>query len=104
MSLFFQHQINSVTRIDYCMAGFRALIVRLLPSLPLLAMTRLEKKLSAGTPLTPAEIDDVFRELSDVEDRLIHFTRADLASAARTEQIAIEFEAAGIIHPEQEAA
>ena len=94
---------NAYARIDHCLAGYRQLIERLLPAQETTAAARLERRLATGTPLTVADIDAVFRELAQAEDGLIHFTPAELASAARTEEIAIELEAAGIIQ-QQEAA
>lgn len=80
-------------RIDYCIAGFRALIVRLFADLDTPAMFRIQRRLSAGVLISTSDIDLCMRELKEVEDALIGVTVEELKSAVATEQIAIELEA-----------
>lgn len=90
------HHRDDYARIDYCLAGFRALIARLLPGLDCAPLERLEKRLAAGVPLTVAEIDAGFACLARAEDALVGFDRATLQDAVLTEQINIEIEALGL--------
>lgn len=87
------HARDDYARLDYCCAGFRALLERLLPQIDSAPLTRIEKKLAAGTPLTVAEIDDAMRMFSTCETALLRFTRAEVVDAVVTEQIAIELDA-----------
>lgn len=80
-------------RTDYCIAGFRALIVRLFPDLLTPAMERIQKRLANGVLISQQAIDEAMQEMRETEDRLITVTVADLKSAVLTEQINIEIEA-----------
>ena len=83
---------DEYARIDYCIAGFRALINRLCPQIRTAALERVEKRLAAGAPLTVAEIDAALAFLRTCEDALIKRTTEDVKSAVLTEQIAIELD------------
>lgn len=83
---------DAYARIDFCIAGFRALIQRLCPHLDSGKLLRVEKKLAAGTPLTVAEIDEALSFLHDCEDALIKHTVSAVKDAVLTEQISIELD------------
>lgn len=87
------HEGDDWVRVDFCIAGFRALIGRLFPDLATPHMERIEKRLANGVLVAQADLDGAMREIRAAEDRLITVTRADLHSAVLTEQINIEFEA-----------
>lgn len=83
---------DEYARIDHCIAGFRALIARLCPTINCAPIERVEKKLAAGTPLTVAEIDEALSFLHDCEDALIKHTVAAVKDAVLVEQISIELD------------
>lgn len=84
---------DSYARIDFCIAGFRALIARLCPAIDCSPLERIEKKLAAGSPLTVSEINEALTLLNHCENELIKTTVSDLKDAVLTEQIAIELDA-----------
>lgn len=88
------HEQDDYVRTDYCIAGFRALIVRLFPDIPTPHMERVQKRLAAGVLINPQDLDGCLRECKQAEDRLITVTVQALQSAVLTEQINIELEAA----------
>lgn len=87
------HHKDDYARIDFCIAGFRALIDRLLPGFDCASLERLEHRLAAGAPLTVAEVDAGFACLAAAEDALTGIDRARLKGAVLTEQISIELDA-----------
>lgn len=90
------HHEDSYARIDYCIAGFRGLLARLLPDMDASPLLRIEKKLANGVPLTVAELDAALRLLTECEDALVGYDKAALIAAVQTEQIAIEIDQAGL--------
>lgn len=90
------HHGDDYARVDYCIAGFRALMSRLLPGTDTTPLERVEKRLAHGVPLTHAELEACMRLFREVETQLLRFTRQQLMDAATTEQIAIELEALGL--------
>lgn len=83
---------DEYARIDFCIAGFRALIARLCQQIDVSALERIEKKLAAGVPLTVAEIDGAMSLLKRCEDALIKKSYAEIKDTVLTEQIQIEFD------------
>lgn len=90
------HQGDDYARVDHCIAGFRALMSRLLPGTDTTPLARVEKRLANGVPVTHAELEACMRLFREVETQLLRFTRQQLMDAATTEQIAIELEALGL--------
>ena len=80
-------------RVDFCIAGFRALIGRLFPDLATHHMERIEKRLTNGVLVSQSDLDGAMREIRAAENLLITVTREELKSAVLTEQINIEMEA-----------
>lgn len=91
------HDKDDYARIDWCIAGFRALIDRLRLAEDHSPLLRLEKKLAGGVALTVAEIDAALAVLKRCEDALMRHSVADVKSAVLTEQVAIEFEQKGML-------
>lgn len=87
---------DGYARIDYCCAGFRALLDRLLPEIKTAPLHLVERRLTAGTPLTVAQIDAALALLRECEDALMQFSRAEIKAAVLAEQVAIELDALGI--------
>lgn len=83
---------DDYARIDWCIAGFRALLDRLCPEIDSAPLSRVEKKLAAGTPLTVAEIDAALAILKTCETALLRHSVAAVKSAVLTEQIVIELD------------
>lgn len=90
------HAKDEFVRVDWCCAGFRALISRLRPDINLAPVEVVEKKLAHGTPLVEAELDAVLRLLHVIEDALVGVAKAKLQDAVLIEQIAIELDSLGI--------
>jgi hypothetical protein len=90
------HRRDDYARIDYCIAGFRALMARLWPELDCDPLTRIEKRLAAGVLLEQADLVSAFRLLNDVEKKLMKRTVQEVKAAVLAEQITIEFEQSGI--------
>lgn len=84
-------------RTDYCIAGFAGLIHRLFPDLDLSPLERVRKRLAAGVLVSQADLQECLRLLGQTENRLITVTVPALRSAVRTEEIAIELEAAHVL-------
>ncbi len=84
---------DEYARIDYCIAGFRALLARLCPEIMSGQLERIEKKLANGVPLTMPEIDEALALLRRCEDALIRHSVDAIKSAVLTEQCVIEMDA-----------
>lgn len=87
------HDGDDYVRVDFCIAGFQALIGRLFPAQNLEHIERVRKRLAAGVLVSQPDLERSMRELREVEDLLITVTVPDLHSAVLTEQISIEIEA-----------
>ena len=83
---------DEYARVDFCLAGFRALLARLCPEIMSGQLERIEKKLANGAPLTVAEIDDALALLRRCEDALIRHSVDAIKSAVLTEQCVIEMD------------
>ena len=90
------HTGDDYARVDYCLAGFRALISRLWPDMDCSALLKVEKRLAAGVMLEQGDLVACFSLLNDVERRLMKRTVAEVKSAVMAEQIVIELEHLGI--------
>ena len=84
-------------RIDACLAGFRCMILRIIPGLDIAPLARVENKLFNGVYLTVDEIDAALRVLRRCEDLLVRVPRDRIDACVSTEQIAIELERRGIV-------
>lgn len=90
------HGGDDYARIDFCIAGFRALIARLCPDIGCAPLESIEKKLAAGVLLTVGEIDAALALLARSETALLRHTVAAVKSAVLSEQIDIEMDAMGL--------
>ncbi len=86
------HSDDDYARVDYCCAGFRALMERLCPHIDTAPLLRIERRLAAGTPLTVEQLDAAFRMLRVVENNLIQHSVAAVKDAVLVEQILIEMD------------
>lgn len=84
------HASYDYARIDYCAAGFRALMERICPQIDTAPLLRIEQRLSAGVPLEVEHIDASLRMLMAVENNLIKHSVAEVKEAVMIEQILIE--------------
>lgn len=87
------HRQDDYARVDFCIAGFRGLLSRMLPDIDAGPLLKLENKLANGVPLTVEEIDAALRMLKSMEKPLMGKTVDEVTSAVRTEQIQIELDA-----------
>lgn len=83
---------DEYARIDYCIAGFKAVLARLCQEIDASALDRVERKLANGTPLFPSEIQDCFKLLKVCENSLVRKTVEEVKDAVLTEQIQIELD------------
>ena len=90
------HCDNDVARVDHCINGFVAMIMRLDPGFDVMPLIKVSQKLEAGVLLTVAEVDRCFAVLNQCETMLLGFSRNQLKDAALAEQINIELEMLGI--------
>ena len=90
------HADNDFARIDHCINGFVAMLERLDGSTDVSPLRKVSTKLENGLLLTVPEIDACFALLNACEDHLRRYTRAELADAAKVEQINIELERMGL--------
>lgn len=90
------HTGDDYARIDYCIAGFRALMGRLWPELDCNPLEKIEKRLAAGIHLEQGDLISAFRLLNDVEKKLMKRTVREVKDAVLAEQIAIELEGLGL--------
>lgn len=88
---------GTLARVDYCCAGFRALIARLCPLIDLGPILRTEQRLANGVPVTVADLDGCLRAFRQAEDTLTGMSVADVVSATTTEQIIVEAESLGLL-------
>lgn len=90
------HGGDDYARLDFCIAGFRALMARLWPELDCTPLIKLEKRFAAGVLIERDDLVAAFRLLNDVEKRLMKRTVREVKAAVLAEQIVIELEQAGI--------
>ncbi len=50
------HHGDEYERVDFCLAGFSGVLGRIFPALDLSPLTRLQKRLAAGSPVTEADM------------------------------------------------
>ena len=84
------HASDDYARIDYCAAGFRALMERICPHIDTAPLLRIEQRLAAGVPLEVEHIDASLRMLMAVENNLIKHSVEEVKEAVMIEQILIE--------------
>ncbi len=90
------HHNDDYARVDFCIAGFRALLDRLCPEVGIYPLARLEKRLAHGVPLTAVEIEQALAVCTLAESALLRHPVAVVKAAVLTEQIVIEMEALGL--------
>lgn len=90
------HHADEYARVDFCVAGFRGLLARVLPFLDVSPLLTIERKLANGVPLTVAELDGAFGLLRRCESLLVGMPKETIINAVQVEQIAIELESLGI--------
>lgn len=90
------HTGDDYARVDYAIAGFRALIERLWPGTDLAPLVRIEKRLASGNMIERADLVATFTLLNDIERRLMKKTVREVKDAVLAEQIIIEMEQLGI--------
>ena len=86
------HASDDYARIDYCAAGFRALMERICPHIDTAPLLRIEQRRAAGVPLEVEHVDASLRMLVAVENDLIRHTVAEVKDAVLIEQCLIELD------------
>ena len=83
-------------RVDWCCAGFRGLIERVLPATDCAPLLKVERRLAAGVLMSVEDIDAALAFLRAIEKPLMRLSVEDVQSAVRTEQIQIELDSLGV--------
>ena len=90
------HHGDEYERVDYCLAGFVGVIGRIFPEADLSPLTRLQKRLAAGAPVTEAEIHAALAFLKSLETPLIKQDWHHIKSCLTTEMLSIELSELGM--------
>lgn len=90
------HDGDDYARLEYCIAGFRALIDRLLPDYDTAPLRKIEARLANGVPLERSSVEACLTLLKQVESALLRFTAPQVKDAVLAEQIVIELEQLGL--------
>lgn len=91
------HEGDDYVRIDYCIAGFRGMINRVLPQFDDSPLLTLEQKLSENDLLTHQEVEAAMTLLRQCETALVGLPVSLVVSASRDEQIAVNFQQMGVL-------
>jgi hypothetical protein len=87
---------DSYARTDFCLAGFRALIERLLPAANMAPLLKVEKSLANGVLMQESDVDACLEALRAIVKPLMGIKVGVVMSAVRTEQVQIEIDALGL--------
>lgn len=90
------HNGDEYERVDWCMAGFVGVLSRIFPALDLSPMTRLQKRLAAGAPVTEADIHAALAFLKSLETPMIKQDWHHIKSCLTTEMLSIELNELGM--------
>ena len=90
------HHGDEYERVDYCLAGFVGVIGRIFPDADLSPLTRLQKRLAAGAPVTEAEIHTALAFLKSLETPMIKQDWRHIKSCLTTEMLSIELSEFGM--------
>ena len=90
------HRGDEYERVDYCLAGFSGVLGRIFPEIDLSPLTRLQKRLAAGAPVTESEIHAALAFLKSLETPLIKQDWNYIKSCLTTEMLSIEFSEMGM--------
>jgi hypothetical protein len=83
-------------RVDFCCAGFRGLIERVLPGTDCAPLLKVERRLAAGVLMCVEDIDAALVFLRSIEKPLMGLSVEAVTSGVRTEQLQIEMDALGV--------
>ena len=86
------HHGDEYERVDYCIAGFVGVISRIFKERDISALTKIEKRLANGAPVTVADIEDALALLKSLETPLVKADWHEIKSALTTEMISIELD------------
>jgi hypothetical protein len=87
------HDGDKYERVEWCIAGVRGLLERVIPGCDTSALLLIEDRLIADEGMTEAEIDAALSFLRSIEKPLMRLHVEAVSSAVRTEMIAIELDA-----------
>lgn len=90
------HRGDEYERVDFCIAGFVGVLSRIFPELDLSPLTRLQKRLAAGAPVTESEIHAALAFLKSIEKPLIKQDWNHIKSCLTTEMLSIELSELGM--------
>ena len=86
------HNGDEYERVDYCVAGFAGVIGRIFKERDISALTKIQKRLATGAPVTVGDIHDALALLKSLETPLIKHDWHAIKDALTTEMIAIELQ------------
>ena len=90
------HNGDEYERVDFCLAGFSGVIGRIFPEVDLSPLTRLQKRLAAGAPVTEADIHAALAFLKSLETPMIKQDWHHIKSCLTTEMLSIELNELGM--------
>ena len=90
------HRGDEYERVDFCLAGFSGVLGRIFPALDLSPLTRLQKRLAAGAPVTEADIHAALAFLKSLETPMIKQDWHHIKSCLTTEMLSIELNELGM--------
>ncbi|MBP9803274.1 MAG: hypothetical protein KBE22_00015 [Candidatus Accumulibacter sp.] len=76
-------------RTDWCMAGFAAVVERMLPAVDTAPLRSVEYALAADLPIDAQMIDAALRGMKAIESGMCRMTAAEVSAAAKAEEMAI---------------
>lgn len=86
------HNGDEYERVDFCIAGFVGVLLRIFPAIDLSPMTKMQRLLAAGTPIHAADVHKAMALLKSLETPLIKQDWHAIKAALTTEMIAIELQ------------
>lgn len=90
------HTSDDYARVDHCIAGFVGVLSRIFDGLDVSMLTKIQKRLANGAPLTEIDVQAALDFLKSLETPLIKTDWHKIKNALQTEMIQIELSELGI--------
>ena len=90
------HTSDDYARVDHCIAGFVGVLSRIFDGLDVSMLTKIQKRLANGAPLTEIDVQAALDFLKSLETPLIKADWHKIKNALQTEMIQIELSELGI--------
>lgn len=90
------HTGDDYARVDHCIAGFVGVLSRIFDGLDVSMLTKIQKRLANGAPLTEIDVQAALDFLKSLKTPLIKADWHKIKNALQTEMIQIELSELGI--------